>query len=68
MVIGIDGNCWYCSNGKCLGDPMAEFTFERTLREAVEAYRKEFGRKGFIPNDMRQYLDKTPEQYQADHR
>ena len=63
MLIGIDGNMWYCSNGVCLGDPRAEATFERTLRQAVDKFHTEFKCDDEIPPDMVQYLDKTPEEY-----
>ena len=63
MNIGIDGNCWYCSNGMCLGDPRAEFTFERTLRETVDAFRAKFGCTDSLPGGLTPYLDMAPEQY-----
>lgn len=64
MKIGIDGNMWYCSNGMCLGDPRAEFVFERTLREAIASFQKEFGGSlPCIPEGMAKALDSTPEQY-----
>lgn len=65
MIIGIDGNMWYCSNGMCLGDPRAKFTFERTLREAANKYLAEFGEGGLqaVPVGMIEHLDQAPEQY-----
>ena len=61
-MIGIDGNMWYCSNDVCLAEPDAKYTFERTLREAVDKYYNQFG-PTFVPNDLKLYMDKTPEEY-----
>lgn len=63
MNIGIDGNMWYESNGLCLGDPKAQFAFERTLRETITAHQKEFG-GGLtcIPDSLAWALDLTPEE------
>jgi hypothetical protein len=68
MKIGIDGNMWYCSNGMCLGDPRAKFTFERTLRQAAAAYLNQFGEGGLesVPNALGSHLDDTPEQYHSE--
>jgi hypothetical protein len=65
MKIGIDGNMWFCSNGKCLGDPRSRFIFERTLREAVAGYQKcDPGHAAYhVDPSMVPHLDKTPEQY-----
>ncbi len=65
MLIGIDGDMWYCSNGLCLGDPRAEFTFERTLREAADKFREEFKCCDAVPDDLIEHVDKTPEEFKA---
>lgn len=65
MEIGIDGNMWYCSNGICLGDPRAKFTFERTLREAAAAHRIKFKHNNTVPDELAFALDLTPEEYKA---
>lgn len=63
MLIGIDGDHWYCSNGMCLGDPRAEFAFERTLRQAAASYRSQFGHQTPVPDELTPFLDMTPEEY-----
>lgn len=63
MVIGIDGNMWYCSNGLSLQEQNAKFTFARTLREAVKQYREEFDYFAEYPERLSIYLDQTPEEY-----
>jgi len=65
-MIGIDGNMWYCSNDICLAEPQAKYTFERTLREAVEKYQDEFNINLIVPLNLVPYLDKTPEEYKED--
>lgn len=70
-TIGIDGNMWYVSNGACLGSSQAEFSFERTLREAIKEWNNKFARnkwgdrdQDFIcPTEHVPYLDMTPEEY-----
>jgi hypothetical protein len=64
VTIGIDGNMWYCSDGGCLGDPDSQFAFERTLREAITTYQKEFKSPlPAVPEPLAFALDLTPEQY-----
>lgn len=63
MIIGIDGNMWYCSNGRCLGDPRSVYSFERTLRAACDSFAKQIKEPPDLPAGMAQYADKTPEQY-----
>lgn len=68
MQIGIDGNMWYCSNGLCLADPNAKFSFARTLREAVNTYNKDFNEMAVIPESLVSHADQTPEQYKLQER
>lgn len=63
MIIGIDGNMWYCSNGLDLDDPRARFSFERTLREAVIQYQIKFSCNDELSSEMLQYADMTTEEY-----
>jgi hypothetical protein len=63
MKIGIDGNQWYCSNGLCLGDIRAQFTFADTLREASDSCRAEFGCTDEMPPELTPYLDMTSAEY-----
>ena len=65
MKIGIDGNQWYCSNGLCLGDPRANYTFARTLRDAITAFQTEFKSNDSCPAVLHDCLDMTPEEFTA---
>ena len=66
MVIGTDGNMWYCCNGLTMMDHHAKYTFERTLREAVEKYHKEYKSFDKVRADLLPYWNCTPEEYRAD--
>ena len=66
MIIGIDGNMWYCCNGLPVMDPNAKYTFERTLREAVEKYHTEYKIFDDVRSDLLPYWDYTPEEYLAE--
>jgi len=66
-MIGVDGNMWYVSNDLDLGDPRAKYSFERTLREAIRHYNynhvKEREPYFVCPDNLLEFLDKTPVQY-----
>lgn len=68
MTIGIDGNMWYVSNGLCLAEARAKFSFERTLKEALAAYNRDHVKDNEsvkqCPANMQPFLSMTPEEYQ----
>jgi len=68
MIIGIDGDKWYCSNGLSLPDRDAKFAFARTLREAITKYNKDFNSDEEVPERLRRYANETPEQYKLQER
>lgn len=39
FTIGIDGDCWYCSNGLDIPDSDANFVFEHILKDAIEKFK-----------------------------
>lgn len=65
MIIGIDGNCWYASNGLCLGDWRSKFGFSEKLGDAIAEYQKMSDTLEQCPPDMVKYLDVTATEYKT---
>lgn len=42
MIVGIDGNQWYASNGVCLGDPRCCIVFADTCRQAIDGFFQKY--------------------------
>jgi len=64
MVVGIDGDMWYCSNGVCLDASNSKIAFGRTLKDAVLTYRDDFNEPNARVHDrFLKYWDNTPEEY-----
>ncbi|WP_331350837.1 hypothetical protein [Cellvibrio sp. UBA7671] len=64
MIIGIDGNMWYCSNEICIAEPDAKIAFAPTLKEAAVSYKSQYHLDGAVPIELLDFLDVTPEEYQ----
>jgi hypothetical protein len=66
MILGIDGNKWYASNGLDLGDPRAQYEFGDTPQEVIDAYYSD-DKIGYYDTLAKHgaYIDMTVAEYRA---
>lgn len=68
--IGIDGNCWFVSNGECLGSPVARFVFNENLGSALDEWNNKYQDRYIYPlsSDLAPHLEQPALDFLGDER